>query len=69
MEDNITVRHLIGGYSPFTVGIVTIIGVPTIAVGFQPSQGWMMVIVTASWIGGVALSVATEKVMEYIGWR
>lgn len=69
MEDNITVRHLIGGYSPFTTGIVVILGVPTIAVSFQPSQGWMMVIVTVSWIGGIAASVAMEKIMTHIGWR
>lgn len=69
MEDNITVRHLIGGYSPFTVGILVMLGIPSVAVSFQPSEGWMLFIVAFSWIFGVALSVATEKLMELIGWR
>lgn len=67
--DSVTFRHLVGGYSPFAIGLLTWIGGPTLAAAAQPSQGWMMVITFSSIVGGIALSVATEKVMEYIGWR
>lgn len=68
-NDSITVKHLIGGYGPFAIGLFTWVAGPTIAAATQPSQGWMMFVTFSSIVGGIAISVATEKIMEYIGWR
>jgi hypothetical protein len=69
MEDNITFRHLIGGYSPFATGLFCWFAIPTISLAFSPSQGAMLFITFFSIVGGIAASIAMEKIMTLIGWR